>query len=164
MFGQPSSTFSIVGDILTNWFTLVLLMAGLGVAAGLLIFVFLFPGKPKIGVIDIPFTVITDRTTNLITDHLEYARRDDSIKGVVIKLTSPGGGAAASERLYRETERLAEEKPVVVVHERPGRQRRVHDGHGRHPLLRPDLVPGGKRGESSPFRMPLSLLWTPSGC
>ena len=115
MFGQPSSTFSIVGDILTNWFTLVLLMAGLGVAAGLLIFVFLFPGKPKIGVIDIPFTVITDRTTNLITDHLEYARRDDSIKGVVIKLTSPGGGAAASERLYRETERLAEEKPVVVV-------------------------------------------------
>ena len=115
MFGQPSSIFSVLGEILTNWFTLVLLMAGLGVAAGLLIFVFVFPGKPKIGVIDIPFTVITDRSTSAITEYLDYARQDDSIKAVVIKITSPGGGAAASERLYRETERLAQEKPVVLV-------------------------------------------------
>ncbi len=115
MFGRPSGTFSILGDFLTNWFTLVVIMVGLGVAAGLLIFVFVFPGKPQIGVINIPYTVITDSSTSRITEHLEYARRDDSIKAVVIKLTSPGGGAAASERLYHETERLAQEKPVVLV-------------------------------------------------
>ena len=100
---------------MTNWFTLVVLMAALGVAAGLLIFVFLFPGKPKIGVIDIPYTVITDDSSYVIGEYLNYARRDDSIKAVVIKITSPGGGAASSERLYRETERLAQEKPVVLV-------------------------------------------------
>ena len=115
MFGQSTGILSDLGEILTNWFTLVVLMAGLGVAGGLLIFVFVFPGKPKIGIIDIPYTVITDRSTHAITEYLDYARRDDSIKAVVIKLTSPGGGAAASERLYRETEKLAAEKPVVLV-------------------------------------------------
>ena len=34
---------------------------------------------------------------------------------MVIKISSPGGGAASSERLYRETRRLREEKPVVMV-------------------------------------------------
>ena len=115
MFAQPSGMLSTFGDILINWFTLALLMIGLGVAGGILIFIFVFPGKPQIGVIDLPFTVITDRSTQLITEQLDYARRDDSIKAVVINLTSPGGGAAASERLYLETEKLAAEKPVVIV-------------------------------------------------
>ena len=115
MFAQPSGMLSTLGDILTNWFTLALLMIGLGVAGGILIFVFVFPGTPKIGVIEIPFTVITDRSTQLITEQLDYARQDDSIKAVVINLSSPGGGAAASERLYLETEKLAAEKPVVIV-------------------------------------------------
>ena len=34
---------------------------------------------------------------------------------MVIKLESPGGGAPASERLYVETKKLREEKPVVIV-------------------------------------------------
>lgn len=115
MFGQPASFLSVVGDILSNWTTLVVFMAALGVAAGLLIFVYVFPGQPKIGVIDIPYSVITDDSAYAIGEYLNYAREDDSIKAVVIKITSPGGGAASSERLYIETARLAEEKPVVVV-------------------------------------------------
>ena len=106
---------SNLGDILFNWFTLALIMAALGVAAGLLIFAFVYPGKPKVGVIDVPFTVITENTAYVIGEYLDYARSDDSIKAVVIKLTSPGGGAASSERLYQETRRLREEKPVVLV-------------------------------------------------
>ena len=90
-------------------------MAGLGIAAGLLIFIYVFPGTPKIGVIDVPFTVITDDSANVIGEYLNYARKDDSIKAVVIKLSTPGGGAAASERLYADTRRLREEKPVVIV-------------------------------------------------
>ncbi len=115
MFGQPASFLSSVGDALTNWITLVVFMAALGVAAGLLIFVYVFPGQPKIGVIEIPYTVISDNSAYAIGEYLNYAREDDSIKAVVIKITSPGGGAAASERLYIDTASLAEEKPVVLV-------------------------------------------------
>ena len=106
---------SNVGAFLTNGITIAVTMAALGIAAGLLIFVYVFPGQPKVGVIDIPFTVINENTAYVIGEYLNYAREDDSIKAVVIKLTSPGGGAASSERLYQETRRLREEKPVVLV-------------------------------------------------
>ena len=107
--------FSPLGRFLINWYVIAPVVAALGVAAGLLVFVYAFPGQPKIGVIDVPFTVITEDSSYVITEYLNYARRDDSIKAVVIKISSPGGGAASSERLYRETRRLREEKPVVMV-------------------------------------------------
>lgn len=100
---------------MTQWYVLATALAGLGIAGGLLIFIYVFPGTPKIGVIDVPFTVITDDSAYVIGEYLNYAREDDSIKAVVIKLSTPGGGAAASERLYAETRRLREEKPVVIV-------------------------------------------------
>ncbi len=90
-------------------------MAGLGIAAGALIFIYAFPGKPKIGVIDIPFTVLNEDSAYIIGEYINYARRDNSIKAVVIKLTTPGGGATASEHLYIETRKLRQEKPVVLV-------------------------------------------------
>ena len=107
--------FSVLGALLTSRYVIAPVLAALGVAAGLLIFFYAFPGKPSIGVIDVPFTVITEDSSYVISEYLNYARRDDSIKAVVIKISSPGGGAASSERLYRETEKLAEEKPVVLV-------------------------------------------------
>ncbi len=107
--------FSTIGGILTNRYFAAVFLAAVGVAVGLVVFFYAFPGKPKIGVIDIPYTVITEDSTFVITEYLDYARRDDSIKAVVIKLTSPGGGAASSERLYIETRKLREEKPVVLV-------------------------------------------------
>ena len=106
---------SDLASFITHWITIAVAMVALGIAAGLLVFVYVSPGQPKIGVIDIPFTVIGDDTAYVISEYLTYAREDDSIKAVVIKITSPGGGAASSERLYRETERLAQEKPVVLV-------------------------------------------------
>ena len=115
MMRDQTGILSDLAGFLFNGFTIAGIMAALGVAVGLLIFVFVFPGQPKIGVIDIPFTVITENSTYVITEYLNHARRDDSIKAVVIRITSPGGGAAASERLYRETRKLREEKPVVLV-------------------------------------------------
>ena len=93
----------------------VVLLAGLGIAVGYLVFFYVYPHKPKIGVIDIPFTVIVDRSAATIISYLEYARQDDSIKAVVIKLNTPGGAAASSERLFYETRKLREEKPVVII-------------------------------------------------
>ena len=91
------------------------LLAALGIGAGYLIFFQVFPGKPKIGIIDIPFTVITDNSAFSIGAHLDFVSRDDSIKAVVIRLTSPGGGAAPSENLFFEISSLREHKPVVMV-------------------------------------------------
>ena len=90
MFGQPASFLSSVGDALTNWITLVVFMAALGVAAGLLIFVYVFPGQPKIGVIEIPYTVISDNSAYAIGEYLNYAREDDS-STVVIQDHQPWG-------------------------------------------------------------------------
>ncbi|MFB6152934.1 MAG: S49 family peptidase [Halodesulfurarchaeum sp.] len=45
---------------------------------------------------------------------LREVRRNDSIDAVVLKVDSPGGGAAASEAQYMAVKRLAKEKPVVT--------------------------------------------------
>ncbi len=99
---------------LTAWYVLAVAAIAVGTAAGLLVFLLVFPGKPKIGVIEIPFTIISERSAFAINEFIKYARRDESIKAVVIKLSSPGGGASASERLYIETKNLRNDKPVVI--------------------------------------------------
>ena len=49
-----------------------------------------------------------------VTAALTRAREDSSIDAVVLVSNSPGGGAAASERLYLQTARTAKEMPVVA--------------------------------------------------
>ncbi len=106
---------SAIGRFLKSWIVVVPLLAVLGLAAGYGTFFHVLPGKPQIGVIDIPFTGIDENSAAIITSYLAYARLNPRIKGVVIKLASPGGGASASAQLYQETARLREEKPVVMV-------------------------------------------------
>lgn len=101
--------------IATHWYISSLLLAVVGIVVGWAVFFHLFPGKPKIGVIDIPFTVITDDSAFVISEFLDYARRNGDIKAVFIRLNSPGGGAAASEKLFFQMRGLRDEKPVVVV-------------------------------------------------
>ena len=98
-----------------SWYVAGPVLAVLGIVLGAVVFFYVFPGKPKIGVIDIPFTVINDDSAFVISSFLDYARRDRSIKGVFIRLNSPGGGAAASEQLYFETRQLRDKKPVVII-------------------------------------------------
>ncbi|WP_313693852.1 S49 family peptidase [Halorarum halobium] len=45
--------------------------------------------------------------------HLRDARTNDSVEAVVLKVDSPGGSAAQSERLYMAVERTAARMPVV---------------------------------------------------
>ena len=100
--------------IVTIWYVSAVVMVGLGVLGGWLFFVNVFPGKPFVGVIDIPFTPLNDESASAIGEMLDYAERTASIKAVVIKLASPGGGVAASEGLYLKVLRLREKKPVVI--------------------------------------------------
>ena len=109
------SKVSAVWRTATSWYVSLIFLAAIGIFIGYFVFFEVYPGKPKIGVIDIPFTVITDDSAFTISAFLEYARLRDDIKGVVIKLNSPGGGASASEQLFMETHELREKKPVVIV-------------------------------------------------
>lgn len=45
---------------------------------------------------------------------LEALRTDPSVRGVLLRIDSPGGDALASDLIHREVQRLGKEKPVVV--------------------------------------------------
>lgn len=47
-------------------------------------------------------------------DWIRKVREDRSIKGALLRVDSPGGGAAASQELYLALKNLAAEKPLVV--------------------------------------------------
>lgn len=49
-----------------------------------------------------------------ITKALRKARRDSSVKAIVLRVNSPGGSALASDEIWRETVLAKEVKPVVV--------------------------------------------------
>ena len=101
--------------LLQNRLISLLGLVALGLAVGAVIFFTFQPGKPKVGVITIPFAIIDDFSMPDLRRLLDRVTTDDSIKAVVIKLNSPGGSAADSEELYIKTARLREKKPVVFV-------------------------------------------------
>ena len=51
---------------IANWWVGTVVLVVLGVAIGGLVFCYVWPGKPKIGVIDIPFTIINDDSSYVI--------------------------------------------------------------------------------------------------
>ena len=52
-------------------------------------------------------------SANLV-DVLQKARKNKSIKSVVLRVNSPGGSALASDVIWREVQLLRKEKPVIV--------------------------------------------------
>ena len=107
--------FCALWRLATSWYISLVVVLAAGIAIGYFVFFGLYPGKPKIAIIDIPFTVLTEDSAFVISSYLDFARREDDIKGVVIKLNSPGSVGAAGERLFLETRKLREEKPVVIA-------------------------------------------------
>lgn len=45
---------------------------------------------------------------------LRWAQTDDKVKAVVLRVSSPGGSAVASDMIWNDVRKLAAEKPVVV--------------------------------------------------
>lgn len=52
-------------------------------------------------------------STDTVQSITEYAK-DSSIKAIVFRVNSPGGGVAASQEIYEELKKAASKKPVVV--------------------------------------------------
>src|SRR5690606_16615081 len=49
-----------------------------------------------------------------IRSAMRMAGRDDTVKAVVIRISSPGGSALASEAMWQSVRRVAKDKPVVI--------------------------------------------------
>jgi len=66
----------------------------------------------KIGVVDLEGVIVDP---GVIVPQLKKFGDDDSIKAIIIRVNSPGGGVAASEEIYREVKRVRNEKHKHIV-------------------------------------------------
>jgi len=106
---RPEST----KRLLRRWFSSILFFVVLGLILGGLISIVAIP-KPNIATINISGPILDQAYTDDILNMLKYARDDNSIKAVVLRINSPGGGASATEQIYLDLLRLRQQKPVVV--------------------------------------------------
>lgn len=77
----------------------------------------------KIGVIELSGAISDEGASGVlggstggareIIEQIEKARKDSSIKAVVIRVNSPGGSAAASQEMFNAVQKLKAVKPVV---------------------------------------------------
>ena len=66
---------------------------------------------PKIGVVHVQGMILD---VSPVIDWIETLRLDPSVKGVLLRINSPGGAVEPSEELYMAVARLAKYKPVVA--------------------------------------------------
>jgi protease-4 len=66
----------------------------------------------KIGIVDLEGVIITPKD---VVEQLRKYGDDSSIKAIILHVDSPGGGAAASEEIYREVLRIRDEKKKRIV-------------------------------------------------
>jgi protease-4 len=66
----------------------------------------------KIGVVDLDGVILTPKD---VVEQLRKFADDSSIKAIILRVDSPGGGAAASEEIYREVLRIRDKKKKRIV-------------------------------------------------
>lgn len=80
-------------------------------------------GKDMVGVITVEGTIMGGQQSlvsaiagsETVMSHIRAAAKDPSVKAVVLRINSPGGGVAAAQEITRELEKLqATGKPLVV--------------------------------------------------
>ena len=64
------SKVAAVRKVATSWYVSLLVLSAVGAAIGYYVFFNITPGEPKIGVIDVPFTVINDNSAFVISAFL----------------------------------------------------------------------------------------------
>ncbi len=69
-------------------------------------------GGGKIGIVDLEGVILNSKPT---VDALRKFADDASILAIIIHINSPGGGAAASEEIYREVRRIRDENRKRIV-------------------------------------------------
>lgn len=103
-------------DVLTESYVLLVVLGvliGLQIAPAVLAAAPTTGAQPQVAVIRLGGG-IDGSTANEVAAQIERARADPQIKAIVLRVNSPGGGAAASEQLYLTLARAAKEMPVIV--------------------------------------------------
>lgn len=99
---------------LALWRILAIVLVGVLIAAGGLYFVDdgLTPRtRPHVARVNVSGMILDNRPRIEMLEQLEKSHAS----AVMVVIDSPGGGVAASERLYKALRRLAEKKPTVAV-------------------------------------------------
>jgi len=69
-------------------------------------------GSDKIAVVDLNYTILSSEP---IVRQFKKYREDKSIKAIILRINSPGGGVAASQEMYEAIRKTRDEgKPVIV--------------------------------------------------
>lgn len=93
-----------------SWFWVFLVVIPL--VAGYFLATWLIP-VPKVGIVRLEGDIY-DEMADYVVEQLNYARNDPSVRAVVLKVNSPGGGVTASENLYYSFLSFREHKPLIV--------------------------------------------------
>src|SRR6185312_12716186 len=72
----------------------------------------------KIGVIDVEGVIFQAKP---FVDELKRYSEDSSIKAIILRIDSPGGGAAASQEMYDAVRRVRDKKKKMIVASKIGR-------------------------------------------
>ncbi len=102
-----------IRKLLRRWVWSIPFFVIAGLALGALISILVIP-RPIIATITISGPILNQDYVDDILDMLQYARDNNNIKAVVLRIDSPGGGASATEQIYLDLLRVRERKPVVT--------------------------------------------------
>jgi protease-4 len=70
-----------------------------------------FIAKERVGVVPLKGVIIDPRPVN---DILEKFSKDDSIKAIVLRIDTPGGGVGPSQEIYQKVQAVRKKKTVVA--------------------------------------------------
>lgn len=65
----------------------------------------------KVGVVELRGAITDSKNT---IEQLVIFAKDDSIKAIVLRVDSPGGGVGPSQEIYSEVARITQDKPIIV--------------------------------------------------
>lgn len=99
-------------EALLRMVVIYVVIIAVALVAGYYLAVALVP-TPKIAVLDLD-TQVTTLLSELMYRQINHALEARDIKGVVLVINSPGGGASAGHDIYFQVRKLREEKPVVA--------------------------------------------------
>jgi len=101
----------ILAGIFLGFFLLIYTLSSLG-GGGVDL-----PGREKIGVVEIKGVIMESRP---IVDQLIKFKKSRSVRGIVLRIDSPGGGVAPAQEIYEEVGKIKREKKVVASIESVG--------------------------------------------
>jgi|WetSurMetagenome_2_1015567.scaffolds.fasta_scaffold00023_93 protease IV len=67
--------------------------------------------KGKVAVVNVTGPIVEAKT---VVDEIKGYAKDSSVKAIVLRVDSPGGGVAASQEIYEQVKRTVEKKKVIV--------------------------------------------------